>query len=191
MWLYNSGRDPASLLSDWTASYSAAYTTVLINEEVAQLESRLGELRHRIAELQAQEETRRLALELEMERLAQEQAIFAAEQEASAIKAANTYSVYTTGEANLSSVAGRVIVASRSSLSLSAAIQSAKVALGTVVSSATAVGIGALLYSPSLGNGELPGTMLSLPADDLVPDLPETLSHLAASQSSLKIPFRI
>lgn len=62
----------------------------------------------------------------------------------------------------------------------------------TLFSRATAVGLGALLYSPALGNGERHAqTSLSLPVNALLPELPDNLEETAASSGTVDLPFRI
>ena len=136
----------------------------------------------RIADEAAAAEAARLAAEAEAKRIA---------AEAAALKAANTYRLPAAGATQLSTAAGSIAVTAGSGLTLDAAIQAAKVALGTVVSAATAVGIGALTYSSSLGNGELPATMLNTPAKDLAPNLPENLAEIAAAGGTVDVPYRI
>lgn len=139
-------------------------------------------------------EQARLAAEAEAKRIADEAAAAEAERiaaEAAALKAANTYRLPAAGASQLSTAAGSIAITAGSGLTLDAAIQAAKAALGTVVSAATAVGIGALVYSPSLGNGELPSTMLNTPAKDLAPNLPENLTEMAAAGGTVDVPYRI
>lgn len=148
----------------------------------------------RIADEAAAAEAARLAAEAEAKRIADEAAAAEAARiaaEAAALKAANTYRLPADGASQLSTAAGSIAITAGSGLTLDAAIQAAKVALGTVVSAATAVGIGALVYSPSLGNGELPSTMLNTPAKDLTPNLPENLAEIAAAGGTVDVPYRI
>ncbi len=140
--------------------------------------------------LEAVEQAR---LEAEAQRVADEHVRLAAE--AQAREEANTLKLPEAGKPPLSWVAGAISVTAGSGLSLEATIQAAveilKAIVGTAVSSTTAVGIGALLYSPSLGNGELPARMLDLPAKDLMPDLPNDLSEVAATGGTVDVPYRI
>ncbi|WP_257627036.1 S-type pyocin domain-containing protein [Pseudomonas sp. Xaverov 259] len=154
-----------------------------------------------VARIAAEAEAARLAAEAEAQRLAAEateQARLAAEaeakriaDEAAALKAAHTFRLPAAGATQLSTAAGSIVITTSSGITLEAAIQAAKVALGTVVSAATAVGIGALTYSESLGNGELPATMLDLPAKDLAPDLPANLLDIAGTGGTVDLPYRI
>lgn len=148
----------------------------------------------RVADEAAAAEAARIAAEAEAKRIADEAAATEAARvaaEAAALKAAHTFRLPAAGATQLSTAAGSIAVTAGSGVTLEAAIQAAKVALGTVVSAATAVGIGALVYSPSLGNGELPATMLNTPAKDLAPNLPENLAEIAAAVGTVDVPYRI
>lgn len=148
----------------------------------------------RIADEAAAAEAARLAAEAEAKRIADEAAAAEAARiaaEAAALKAANTYRLPAAGASQLSTAAGSIAITAGSGLTLDAAIQAAKAALGTVISAATAVGVGALVYSPSLGNGELAPTMLNTPAKDLAPNLPENLAEIAAAAGTVDVPYRI
>jgi hypothetical protein len=151
----------------------------------------------RVAAEAAAAEAARLAAEAaaaQAARLAAEAAAAQAARlaaEAAAFKAAHTFRLTAAGATQLSTAAGSIAVTAGSGITLEAAIQAAKVALGTVVSAATAVGIGALTYSESLGNGELPATMLDLPAKQLAPDLPGNLLEVAAAGGTVDVPYRI
>ncbi|PMY59859.1 colicin transporter [Pseudomonas sp. FW305-25] len=118
-----------------------------------------------------------------------------ANQEAEAVKAAHTFRMPAAGTTQLSAAAGSIALTAGSSVTLEttiqAAIQALKAALGTVVSVTSAVGIGALTYSSSLGNGELPATILTLPAKSLAPGLPANLSAIAAAGGTVDLPYRI
>lgn len=151
------------------------------------------------ARLAAEAEAKRIAdeaaaAEAEAKRIADEAAASEAARvaaEAAALKAAYTFRLPAAGATQLSTAAGSIAVTAGSGVTLEAAIQAAKVALGTVVSAATAVGIGALMYSESLGNGELPATMLDLPAKELAPSLPDNLLEVAAAGGTVDVPYRI
>lgn len=61
-----------------------------------------------------------------------------------------------------------------------------------LISPATAVGIGALLYSPALANGErFPQTVLTLPGSTFLPKLPPNLCEIAAAEGTIDLPYRI
>ncbi|WP_119688813.1 S-type pyocin domain-containing protein [Pseudomonas putida] len=54
------------------------------------------------------------------------------------------------------------------------------------------LGIGGVLYSPELGNSDLyHDSALSIPAELLIPDLPENLNELATTEGLLESPLRI
>ena len=148
----------------------------------------------RVADEAAAAEAARIAAEAEAKRIADEAAAAEAARvaaEAAALKAAHTFRLPAAGATQLSTAAGSIAVTAGSGVTLEAAIQAAKVALGTVVSAATAVGIGALTYSESLGNGELPATMLDLPAKELAPSLPDNLLEVAAAGGTVDVPYRL
>ncbi|WP_223545983.1 S-type pyocin domain-containing protein [Pseudomonas sp. A-B-19] len=61
-----------------------------------------------------------------------------------------------------------------------------------LISRATAVGIGALFYSPALANGErFPQTALKLPGTTFLPKLPSNLNEIAATEGTIDLPYRI
>ncbi|WP_433735965.1 S-type pyocin domain-containing protein [Pseudomonas putida] len=61
-----------------------------------------------------------------------------------------------------------------------------------LLSRATAIGIGTLLYSPELGNGELyPQTVLKLSGRAVLPDTPADLNEIAAVEGTIDLPYRI
>ncbi|KIH83976.1 Colicin [Pseudomonas batumici] len=109
---------------------------------------------------------------------------------------AHSFRLAPAGTTQLSVAAGTIAITAGSSLTLEAAIQAGIQALkalgGAVLDRATGVGIGLLLYSPSLGNSDLyPPTSLSLPAKDLIPDLPENLPEIAAAGGTVDLPYRV
>lgn len=62
----------------------------------------------------------------------------------------------------------------------------------TLLSRATAIGIGTLLYSPELGNGErYPQTVLKLSGNTLLPNSPSNLHEIAAAAGTIDLPYRI
>lgn len=158
--------DPETAFEQEIAAIRAAYRADVLKDEIKSLEDRMPKLYAAKANL-----------------------------EAVAVKAAHTFRMPAAGATRLSAAAGSIALTAGSGVTLEAAIQSAiqalKVALGTVVSVSSAVGIGALTYSSSLGNGELPATMLTLPAKSLVPDLPADLSAIAATGGTIEVPYRI
>jgi hypothetical protein len=61
-----------------------------------------------------------------------------------------------------------------------------------LISRATAVGVGALFYSPALANGErFPQTVLTLPGSTFLPKLPSNLNEIAATEGTIDLPYRI
>ncbi|WP_095051645.1 S-type pyocin domain-containing protein [Pseudomonas sp. Irchel s3b2] len=61
-----------------------------------------------------------------------------------------------------------------------------------LLSRATAIGIGTLLYSPALGNGErYPQTVLKLSGSAVLPDAPSNLNEIAAVEGTIDLPYRI
>ncbi|WP_223504925.1 S-type pyocin domain-containing protein [Pseudomonas sp. BF-R-24] len=61
-----------------------------------------------------------------------------------------------------------------------------------LISRASAVGIGALFYSPALANGErFPQTVLTLPGSNFLPKLPSNLNEIAATEGTIDLPYRI
>jgi len=153
---------------------------------------RQAEEQARLAEAKRQaEEQARLA---EAKRKAEEQARLAAEE---AIRAANTFRVPVAGnKAQLSAVAGSIGLATGSKFTLDAAIQGAikllQAAAGVVLDRATGVGIGLLVYSPSLGNSDrFPSTSLTVPASSLAPNLPQNLAAIAAAGGTVDLPYRV
>ena len=61
-----------------------------------------------------------------------------------------------------------------------------------LLSRATAIGIGTLLYSPALGNGErYPQTVLKLSGSAVLPDAPTNLNEIAAVEGTIDLPYRI
>ncbi|MFL1542844.1 S-type pyocin domain-containing protein [Pseudomonas sp. O39] len=174
--------DEAARVAAETAAAAAAEQASLAAEAEAQ----------RVA-AEAAEQVR-LAEVAEAKRITNEAAAAEAARvavEAAALKAAHTFRLPAAGATQLSTAAGSIAITTGSGITLDAAIQAAKVALGTVVSAATAVGIGALTYSESLGNGELPATMLDLPAKDLAPNLPDNLHDIAAAGGTVDVPYRV
>lgn len=108
-----------------------------------------------------------------------------------AFKSAHTFKLPAAGATQLSAAGGSVVAATGSQITLEGALQAGKAVLGTVFSSATAVGLFALLYPSPLGNGELPPTTLNLPAKDLAPNLPANLQDVAAAGGTVDVPYRI
>ncbi|MHA4976536.1 S-type pyocin domain-containing protein [Pseudomonas extremorientalis] len=176
---------PDKNYKEWYTSLEAAYAAKYINREIDYLNVLKQNLQAQANQARADAEAKRIADEA----AAAEAARVAAE--AAALKAAHTFRLPAAGAMQLSTAAGSIAVTAGSGVTLEAAIQAAKVALSTVVSAATAVGIGALTYSESLGNGELPATMLDLPAKELAPSLPDNLLEVAAAGGTVDVLYRL
>jgi hypothetical protein len=188
---------PDKNYKEWYASLEAAYAAKYSNREIDYLNALKQNLQAQADQARADAEAKRIADEAAAAEAARVAAEAAAEEaarvaaEAAALKAAHTFRLPGAGATQLSAAAGSIAVTAGSGVTLEAAIQAAKVALGTVVSGVTAVGIGALTYSESLGNGELPATMLDLPAKELAPSLPDNLLEVAAAGGTVDVPYRI
>ncbi|MEQ4604425.1 MAG: S-type pyocin domain-containing protein, partial [Pseudomonas amygdali] len=147
----------------------------------------------RVAAEAAEQARMEAEAEAQVQRDADEHARVTAE--AQALEAGKTLKLQEAATPQLGAVAGVISVTAGSGLFLDATIQAAIEILtalaGTAVSATTAVGIGTLLYSPSLGNGELPGRMLDLPARVLMPDLPDAFNDVAATGGTIDMPYRI
>lgn len=176
---------PDKNYKEWYTSLEAAYAAKYIIREIDYLNVLKQNLQAQANQARADAEAKRIADEA----AAAEAARVAAE--AAALKAAHTFRLPAAGAMQLSTAAGSIAVTAGSGVTLEAAIQAAKVALSTVVSAATAVGIGALTYSESLGNGELPATMLDLPAKELAPSLPDNLLEVAAAGGTVDVLYRL
>lgn len=188
---------PDKNYKEWYASLEAAYAAKYSNREIDYLNALKQNLQAQANQARADAEAKRIADEAaaaEAARVAAEAAAAEAARvaaEAAALKAAHTFRLPGAGATQLTAAAGSIAVTAGSGVTLEAAIKAAKVALGTVVSAATAVGIGALTYSESLGNGELPATMLDLPAKELAPSLPDNLLEVAAAGGTVDVPYRL
>ncbi|WP_285429150.1 S-type pyocin domain-containing protein [Pseudomonas sp. lyk4-R2A-8] len=188
---------PDKNYKEWYASLEAAYAAKYSNREIDYLNALKQNLQAQANQARADAEAKRIADEAaaaEAARVAAEAAAAEAARvaaEAAALKAAHTFRLPGAGATQLTAAAGSIAVTAGSGVTLEAAIKAAKVALGTVVSAATAVGIGALTYSESLGNGELPATMLDLPAKELAPSLPDNLLEVAAAAGTVDVPYRL
>jgi len=109
---------------------------------------------------------------------------------------ASTFRLPIVQSAQLGTVAGTITLHTAYGWTLEAGIQKGIQLLSglgeALLSRATAVGIGALFYSPALGNGErYPETVLSLPANKLLPELPPNLDEIAAGEGTIDLPYRI
>ncbi|WP_330565796.1 S-type pyocin domain-containing protein [Pseudomonas yamanorum] len=121
-----------------------------------------------------------------------------------AIRIANTFRVPSAGTAQLSTAAGSIALTPGSTGTLASAfrdgIQALKAAGPEILSRATGVGFGALVYTRTLGNSDLyhptpSQTILTIPANDLMLDLATNLTvdllALAAASGVLDVPYRI
>ena len=150
------------------------------------------------AEAAAKAEAERIAAEAaaraEAERIAAEAA---AKAETDAKLAGHILSISNAGtNVQLGTTIGAIAIATSSGITFEAALQGGmnalKAAGAVLVDRALGVGIGALFYSPVLGNGDLyPELALSMPASSLLPDLPENLNEVATAQGEIDLPYRI
>ncbi|MGI4840755.1 MAG: S-type pyocin domain-containing protein [Janthinobacterium lividum] len=142
----------------------------------------------------AADEQGRVAAEAEAQRIAAEQANAAAE----AIRAAHSF----RAPGNISATnplfmtpAGTIAVVEATAVTLQATIRTlietlTRLAAGTA--SGLLVGVSALVYSPKLGNGELPERYaFSTPLSDLVPEHTHDLPVIAAANGTVDLPVRI
>ncbi|WP_225422562.1 S-type pyocin domain-containing protein [Pseudomonas huaxiensis] len=147
---------------DWATSYDSAYVAKYLTSEISYLTER-------------------------------SQSLFKVQSDVGRVD--HTFKLAGAGATQLSTVAGSIAISAGSNITLEAMIQAAiqgvKAVLGTVLGSASAVGIGLLAYSASLGNGERPSTMLNLPAKSLAPDLPDNLHDIAIAHGTVSMPYRI
>jgi hypothetical protein len=169
----------------------------------------------------AQEHARRLAEELarqaaanELRRLEEEQARLAAEEQhrREAIEEANRlleeqqrsrgHGSLLRLQGNVSNAqlvfatsGGAVAIADNLMAGLAAVIRSAVAGLSGLAAgtaSGLMVGVSAFIYSPTLGNGELPERfLLSLPLSDLLPGPLPDLHRLASERALLDLPVRL
>ncbi|MGN8275049.1 S-type pyocin domain-containing protein [Pseudomonas sp. SMN5] len=98
--------------------------------------------------------------------------------------------------AQLVTVAGTATVQNADGWTFEAALRKSILLLTglgeALLSRATAIGIGALFYSPALGNGErFPQTVLKLSGSTVLPDAPSNLNEIAAAEGTVDLPYRI
>ncbi|UVM14715.1 S-type pyocin domain-containing protein [Pseudomonas sp. B21-023] len=145
------------------------------------------------AEAAARAEAERIAAEAaaraEAERIAAEaERTFGKNVEAKA----NTLTLAISGGPQLTTTATLSNIEFTLESAIRQAIQLLKGGLEVVANRVFAVGIGALVYSPALGNGELPSEVaLGLAASTLLPELPDNLQQIAAANGSIALPYRI
>lgn len=189
-------------------------------ERIAQEQARLAaEHARQIAQEQArvaQEQARRLAEELarqaaadEIRRLEEEQAALEAEAEARRVAEEKRRQDTSGGHSSLlrfqgntshaqlvfATSAGAVAIADNLMAGFAASIRSAVAGLSGLAAgtaSGLMVGVSAFVYSPVLGNGELPERfLLSLPLADLLPGQLPDLDRLASERARLNLPVRL
>lgn len=119
-----------------------------------------------------------------------------AENTATTIQSANTIKAPASSRFTLSTATGSIAIHASDIARLEASLQTGIRQLSLLgeaaLSRAFAVGIGALIYSPSLGNGELyPETVLTLPAETLGYRQPSNLEEIAAEESAVDLEYRI
>ncbi|UVK97378.1 S-type pyocin domain-containing protein [Pseudomonas sp. B21-048] len=109
---------------------------------------------------------------------------------------AYSFNLTLSQSAQVVTVAGAATLQNADGWTFEAAIRKSVLLLtglgDVVLSRATAIGIGALLYSPSLGNGErYPQTALKLSGSAVLPDAPSNLNEIAAVEGTIDLPYRI
>jgi hypothetical protein len=199
-----SSATPEEVFRSWIASYTAAHGVILLTEAIrvlhdkaasvgAEIEVAQAQLAAAYAQQQAEEQQRRRA---EEQRVVEEKNRL--EAEAAAIRVANTYqlsaSIAVTQPLFLTA-SGAIALAENAAITLQAAIRAAIAGLTTAAGTIAAglfVGVSALIYSPKLGNGELPQSYsFSTPLSDILPDNKEDLHAIAAAGGSIELPFRL
>ena len=111
--------------------------------------------------------------------------------------AAHTFHISTGAsfQAQIVIAGSRAALADGAGVALQAAIRSAITALAGAVAGAVSgffIGVGALLYAPKLGNGELPERFaVTLPLSDLGPAPSDDLHAIAAAGGSVDMPIRL
>lgn len=195
------GSRPSAVYASFIESLSAAHMSILLTRSISLLETRIAALSTLIANTRIEAE-RAAAAHAEAERIAVETAA-RAEAERIAAEAERTFGKNVEAKANTLTLAisGGPQLTTTATLSnieftlesaIRQAIQLLKGGLEVVASRVFAVGIGALVYSPALGNGELPSEVaLGLAASTLLPELPDNLQQIAAANGSIALPYRI
>ncbi|WP_434768237.1 S-type pyocin domain-containing protein [Pseudomonas triticicola] len=175
-------------------------------ERIAQEQERLAaadELRR------LEEEQARLAAEALERKRAEEQAALEAEAEARRVAEEKRRQDTSGGHSSLlrfqgntshaqlvfATSAGAVAIADNLMAGFAASIRSAVAGLSGLAAgtaSGLMVGVSAFVYSPVLGNGELPERfLLSLPLADLLPGQLPDLDRLASERARLNLPVRL
>lgn len=109
---------------------------------------------------------------------------------------AYSFNLTLSQSAQLVTVAGAATLQNADGWTFEAAIRKGILLLTglgeALLSRATAIGIGTLLYSPALGNGErYPQTVLKLSGSAVLPDAPTNLNEIAAVEGTIDLPYRI
>jgi hypothetical protein len=166
--------------------------------EEAEARRRADEQARIVAKAEARrraDEQAQLATAAEAARIAQEQA---RQRTQTALTQAQTFHTRTPISAATTMVltpTGVVAVLEAAGVTLQAAIRAAVATVGGAaasVASGFAVGAGALLYSPKLGNGELPlSYIVNTPLSDLAPEIANALSTGATTASTVEMPVRL
>ncbi len=156
-----------------------------------------------------EEEQARLAAEALERKRAEEQAALEAEAEARRVAEEKRRQDTSGGHSSLlrfqgntshaqllfATSAGAVAIADNLMAGFAASIRAAMAGLSEVPAGAASglmVGVSAFVYSPVLGNGELPERfLLSLPLADLLPGQLPDLDRLASERARLNLPVRL
>jgi hypothetical protein len=109
---------------------------------------------------------------------------------------AYSFNLTLNQSAQVATVAGSATLQNAEGWTFEAAIRKGTLLLTglgeALLSRATAIGIGTLLYSPALGNGErYPQTVLKLSGSAVLPDAPSNLNEIAATEGTIGLPYRI
>ena len=206
----------------WATSVNAGYSVKIHSEAINILNSKVHLLYQQLAQESARlnaaaearrraDEQARIVAKAEARRRADEQAQLATAAEAAriaqeqarqrtqtALTQAQTFHTRTPISAATTMVltpTGVVAVLEAAGVTLQAAIRAAVATVGGAaasVASGFAVGAGALLYSPKLGNGELPlSYIVNTPLSDLAPEIANALSTGATTASTVEMPVRL
>ena len=109
---------------------------------------------------------------------------------------AYSFNLTLSQSAQMVTVAGAATIQNVPGWTFEAAIRKSSLLLTglgeALLSRVTAIGIGALLYSPTLGNGErFPQTVLKLSGSTVLPHAPSNLNEIAAVEGTIDLPYRI
>jgi len=169
-------------------SHEAAYKRRFATEALTRLEAQSAALQARLVEIRALDAAR--ATELEAQRLKDE-----AERQQIAANIFSASGSAAVSQAQIISAAGTLSLAEGAALTLQTAIRAAIAELGSFAAATASgffVGVAALVYSPKLGNGELPERYaVSLPLSDLGPMPDGDLHALAAAGGTADMAVRL